>query len=160
MQRKLKNAQDEYARIDDKRQRKKTAGKQKKKSLEEHYAQLLEQKRKLDFDAVQKNRQAADVENKVSAFPPRPDAISGWSLMSGFCKIRELHASVFRELDKGASDYKRIKDQVSKCQFEFMLLKPLADYSRAIALYSNRLNKELDAVNELNMQPLDLSGAR
>ncbi|GAA5872248.1 hypothetical protein JCM8547_004794 [Rhodosporidiobolus lusitaniae] len=51
-------------------------------------------------------------------------------------QIRAMHASLQSELEKGEKAYKRIKDQVT--------------------LYSIRINKALDSINELNSQTPDV----
>lgn len=63
--RRINNAREELERNDEKTERKRSANRQRKKSLEDHLAGLVEQKRKLDVEAAEKTRSAVEVENKV-----------------------------------------------------------------------------------------------
>lgn len=62
-----------------------------------------------------------------------------------------MHSSLQVELEKGEKAFKRIKDQVSASP------RPLSPFESELtprwslpALYSIRLNKALDSINELN----------
>ncbi|KAL8276952.1 hypothetical protein RQP46_010680 [Phenoliferia psychrophenolica] len=118
LSRRITNAHDELTRFGEKSERKRKANKERKKSLEEHYAQLHSQKGTLDMQGAEKNREAVELESQIRA-------------------VRE---ELLTELDRGESEYKRIKDQVT--------------------LYSLRVNKALDSLNEVNIKPLSLSAAR
>lgn len=76
LQRRITNASDELTRFGEKSERKRQANKQRKKSLEEHYAQLLDQKSTFDMQGAAKNREAVDLENQASSprfAPARPN---------------------------------------------------------------------------------------
>ncbi|KAL8291913.1 hypothetical protein RQP46_002171 [Phenoliferia psychrophenolica] len=116
--RRLANAIDELDRFEEKTHRKRQANKERKKSLEEHYAQLVEQKTSFEQQGAAMNSEAIKLEDQIRAIRD------------------ELH----QELDRGASAYKRVKDQMME--------------------HSLRLNKAHDALNEANVLPLTLSAAR
>ncbi|ORY88828.1 Nuf2 family-domain-containing protein [Leucosporidium creatinivorum] len=90
LDRRIQNVREEIARFDEKTERKRSAGKQRKKSLEEQHAGLLEKKRGLEMRAAEKNREAGEVE----------------------AQIRAIHAATHAELDRGETAFKKIKDQV------------------------------------------------
>ncbi|KAM0788276.1 hypothetical protein ACM66B_001424 [Microbotryomycetes sp. NB124-2] len=90
LERRIQNVREEIGRFDEKTERKRMAGKQRKKTLEEQNVQLLERKRQFEMQAAQKNKEAADIE----------------------AQIRAIHAATHAELDRGESAFKKIKDQV------------------------------------------------
>ncbi|KAK4051944.1 kinetochore-associated Ndc80 complex subunit nuf2 [Microbotryomycetes sp. JL201] len=90
LERRIQNVREEIARFDEKTERKRMAGKQRKKTLEEQNVQLLEKKRQYEMQAAQKNKEAADIE----------------------AQIRAIHVATHAELDRGESAFKKIKDQV------------------------------------------------
>lgn len=117
---------EEIARFDEKTERKRSAGKQRKKSLEEQHVQLVEKKRQLEMQAAQKNKDAADIEAQVSPVSwtslPRSKVAGGVHgqrahvLFSSsiIIQIRSIHAATHAELQRGEEAFKKIKDQVGK----------------------------------------------
>ncbi|KAK4058270.1 kinetochore-associated Ndc80 complex subunit nuf2 [Microbotryomycetes sp. JL221] len=90
LERRIQNVKEEIGRFDEKTERKRLMGKQRKKQLEEQNVLLLEKKREFEMKAASKNKQAADIE----------------------AQIRAIHATTHAELDRGETAFKKIKDQV------------------------------------------------
>lgn len=96
------------------------AGKQRKKSLEEQHAGLIEKKRGLEMRAAEKNREAGEVEAQVRVSEDvaeraqrekeRDLLIIAWLVIAQ--QIRAIHAATHAELDRGETAFKKIKDQV------------------------------------------------
>lgn len=110
------------------------AGKQRKKSLEEQHAGLVEKKRGLEMRAAEKNREAGEVEAQVSfTFREAGKRGSGReraedsSLTTARCvmseQIRAIHAATHAELDRGETAFKKIKDQVGALPAVLVLLE-------------------------------------
>ncbi|KAK4700978.1 kinetochore protein Nuf2, partial [Phenoliferia sp. Uapishka_3] len=92
LERRITNAKDELSRFGEKSERKRHANKQRKKSLEDYYAQLMEQKATYDMQGAAKNREAVELESQ----------------------IRSIRDILHQELDRGESEYKKIKDSVKR----------------------------------------------
>ncbi|GAA6002033.1 hypothetical protein JCM10207_003047 [Rhodosporidiobolus poonsookiae] len=135
LNRRIANGRDELTRLRERMQSKRDAAKARKKALEEQHAADLSSKKELDMQAAERNREAGEVEQQKPSVNLDPDQ-ELTSLCLTLPQIRAMHASLQAELEKGEKAYKRIKDQIT--------------------LYSIRMNKALDAINELNSSTLEL----
>lgn len=178
LDRRIQNVREEIARFDEKTERKRSAGKQRKKSLEEQHVQLVERKRQLEMQAAQKNKDAADIEAQVRRLRIREAEKVSVGLICFFGTASLFHVSPDRfvpsmlqrmqncNVAKRRLRRSKIKlvsnERVSPSAHilpsdkRSLMTRSIAVACTSTEVYSLKVNKALDSINTLNAQPIDL----
>ena len=154
LERRIHNGREELTRMKDKMERKREAAKGRKRDLELQHAASIEEKRHLDDEAFKKNLEAQAVEQHVRLVlsPPSHSGLFRaaddiWPFSrSETCTHRSTPNWTRARRRSSGSRSRSVRSGPSRGQKVYVLTLT----SLCAALYSIRLNKALDSINELN----------